>query len=68
MVLFYKFNSTLVKTGTDLHTYETDLSQQPFRKTLGRKCFKMFSNKYKNYKTRKCAYKFYLTRCSLLFQ
>lgn len=47
IILFYKFKSTLIKTGSDLHTYETDLSQLHFRKTFGRKCFEMFSKKYK---------------------
>lgn len=47
MVMFYKFKSTLIKTGTDLHKYKTDVSQLHFRKTLGRKCLKVFSNKYK---------------------
>lgn len=64
MVLFYKFKSTLIKTGTDLHTYETDLSHLRSRKTLGQKCFKQIQN----YKNRKFAYKFYLTRSLLLYR
>lgn len=39
MALFYKFSLTfyLIQTGTDLHTYETDLSQFP--QNVGPKMF-----------------------------
>lgn len=51
--MYYKFKSTLIKTGTYLHTYGNRLLTNALPQNVGPKMFKNVLKQIQNYKNRK---------------